>query len=150
MQRNAYGFSIDTELKVGDTETRLRQLLQREGFDVVTRVDLRKIMKAKLGIKFRDYRIIGACDPKLAQQALELEPSIGLVLPFNVVLEARPAHGTRVSFVDPLVLIAMVGNPGLREVAADASMRLTRVARFLPRRPRPEPGAAVTSPAPAG
>ena len=150
MQRNAYGFSIETELAVAEAETRLRQLLQREGFDVVAKVDLRKIMKARLGIRFRDYRIIGACDPKLARQALELEPSIGLVLPFNVVLEARPIHGARVSFVDPLILIAMVGNPALREVAADASMRLTRVARLLPRRSRPEPGAAVTSPAPAG
>jgi uncharacterized protein (DUF302 family) len=150
MQRNAYGFSIETELTAGEAETKLRQLLQREGFDVVTRVDLRKIMKAKLGIRFRDYRIIGACDPTLAQRALEVEPSIGLVLPFNVVLEARPSHGTSVSFVDPLVLIAIVGNPALREVAADASIRLTRVARFLPRRSRPESEAAVTSPAPAG
>jgi uncharacterized protein (DUF302 family) len=88
----------------------------------------------KIGTDFREYRILGACDPTIARRALEVEPSVGLILLCNVIVEAKPLTGSAISFLDPMVALAMVGNPALREVAVDAWTRLMRVARQLTRR----------------
>ena len=131
MRRNAYGFSVDSELGIDQAEANVRALLQEQGFGVLTEIDVRKTLKEKLNADFREYRILGACNPPLAQQALEAEPLIGLLLPCNVVVEARPEGGSRVSFLDPIVALGMVGNPKLEGVAMDASARLMRVAESI-------------------
>lgn len=134
MRRNPYGFTVESELGVEEAEAKVRGLLKEEGLSILTDIDVRKTFETKLGIDFREYRILGACDPSLAHAALEIEPSVGLILPCNVVLDSRPGDGSAVSFLDPMVALAMVGNPALRETAADAWGRLMRVARRLTRR----------------
>jgi uncharacterized protein (DUF302 family) len=131
MRRNAYGFSVDSKLGIDEAEAHVRALLQQQGFGVLTQIDVRKTLKEKLNADFREYRILGACNPPLAQQALEAEPLIGLLLPCNVVVEAKPDGGSRVSFLDPIVALGMVGNPKLEPVAVDASARLMRVANSI-------------------
>lgn len=131
MRRSAYGFSVDLRLDVERAEAEVRRLLKDEGFGVLTEIDVRRTMKEKLDVDFREYRILGACNPPLALRALEAEPTIGLLLPCNVVVEAGPEGGTTVSFLDPIAALTMTGNAVLGEVAADASGRLTRVANRL-------------------
>jgi uncharacterized protein (DUF302 family) len=138
MLRNAYGFSVESELGVDEAEANVRELLKEQGFGVLTEIDVRTTLKEKLNVDFREYRILGACNPPLANQALEAEPLIGLLLPCNVVVEARPEGGSRVSFLDPLVALGMVGNPKLQPVAVDAAARLMRVADSIDRPRTPE------------
>ncbi len=146
MRRNPYGFAVESEMTVDDAEKAVRRLLKVEGFDILTEIDVRKLFQESLGRDFREYRILGACDPSIARRALEVEPSIGLILPCNVVVEAKPVAGSTISFLDPMIALAMVGNPALREVAADALTRLMRIARQLTRRDtRREPGAGTLS-----
>jgi uncharacterized protein (DUF302 family) len=133
MRRNAYGFSVESDLGVDEADATVRELLKEQGFGVLTEIDVRKTLREKLNADFREYRILGACNPPLAQQALEAEPLIGLLLPCNVVVEARLEGGSRVSFLDPLVALGMVGNPKLQPVAVDAAARLKRVADSIER-----------------
>ncbi len=127
----SYGFGVDTELEIEQAEARVRELLKQEGFGVLTEIDVRRTLKDKLDVDFRPYRILGACNPPLAHRALQAEPEIGLLLPCNVVLEARPEGGTRVSFLDPETALGLVGNPKLAPVAQEAAERLHRVADLL-------------------
>jgi uncharacterized protein (DUF302 family) len=126
-----YGFGVDSPLTVEQAEARVRELLRDEGFGVLTEIDVRSTLREKLGVDFRPYRILGACNPPLAHRALEAEAGIGLLLPCNVVVEAGPAGGSRVSFLDPQTALGLVGNPRLEPIAADAARRLRRVAARL-------------------
>ena len=126
-----YGFSVDTALPVEEAEVRVRELLRDEGFGVLTEIDVRSTLRDKLGVDFKPYKILGACNPPLAHRALQAEPGIGLLLPCNVVVEAGPAGGSRVSFLDPKTALRLVGNPVLEPIAADAADRLGRVAARL-------------------
>lgn len=126
-----YGFTVDGPLPVEEAEARVRELLKDEGFGVLTEIDVRSTLRDKLGVDFRPYKILGACNPPLAHRALETEAGIGLLLPCNVVVEAGPAGGSRVSFLDPETALGLVGNPGLEPIAADAAQRLRRVAGRL-------------------
>jgi|SRR5450759_752011 len=126
-----YGFSIDSDLTVEEAESRVRELLKEEGFGILTEIDVKRTLKDKLNVDFRPYKILGACNPQLAHRALQAEPGIGLLLPCNVVLEAVPAGGSRISFLDPEIALGLVGNPELEPIAKDASQRLRRVADRL-------------------
>ena len=127
----SYGFGVDTELPVEEAEARVRELLKQEGFGVLTEIDVQRTLKEKLNVDFRGYRILGACNPPLSHRALEAEPGIGLLLPCNVVVEARPDGGSRISFLDPEVALGLIGNPLLGPIAKDAAERLRRVADRL-------------------
>jgi uncharacterized protein (DUF302 family) len=96
-----YGFSVDIDLTVGDAESRVRELLKEEGFGVLTEIDVQSTLKDKLNVDFKPYKILGACNPLLSHRALLVEPGIGLLLPCNVVVEAGPSGGSRISFLDP-------------------------------------------------
>jgi uncharacterized protein (DUF302 family) len=126
-----YGFSVDTALAFEEAESRVRDLLKEEGFGVLTEIDVQRTFKDKLNAEFRPYKILGACNPPLAHRALQAEPGIGLLLPCNVVVEAGPSGGSRISFLDPEIAMGMVGNPDLEPVAKDAAQRLHRVADRL-------------------
>ena len=127
----AYGFSVDSQLSPEAAADRVRVLLQAEGFGILTEIDVRETLRAKLGIDFRPYKILGACNPSLAHRALQAEPGIGLLLPCNVVVEAGSGEGSRVWFLDPIAALGMAGNPDLEPLAADAAERLRRVAEKL-------------------
>ena len=108
--------------------------LKKEGFAVLTRIDLDKAFKEKLGRDFRPYSILGACNPQLAYRALNRRADIGVLLPCNITVEANPEGGAVVRIANPDTLIGRAGpvNDGaLRDVAAEAFARLKRVAESL-------------------
>ena len=105
---------------------RVRAALKAEGFGVITEIDVQRVMKEKLGTDGPAQVILGACNPVLAHRALQLEPDIGLLLPCNVVVYDTGA-GTRVAAVNAGVMLDMVGNEQLSDVAAEVQARLERV-----------------------
>lgn len=125
-------FHITTVLTLPHEEAleKVRAALKNEGFGIVSEIDVTATLRAKLGVDFRRYMILGVCDPTLAHKALEAEPLVGLMMPCNVVVyEAE--QGTTVSAINPESAMAVVGVPGLAELAADAKARLQRAVGSL-------------------
>lgn len=117
-----------TQLSMADAEVAVRAALAGEGFGVLTEIDLAATLKVKLGLERRPLKILGACNPNLAAQALELDESVSLLLPCNVVL-SETDDGVRISAVDPGEL--MTGEM-FRELASQAAGRLTRALAAVP------------------
>jgi uncharacterized protein (DUF302 family) len=104
--------------------------LKVEGFGILTEIDVQETMKKKLGVDFRPYKILGACNPSLAHRALTIAPEVGLLLPCNVTVSLGD-DGVEISLVDPLGMLGVVVNPELKPVAEEARARLNRVAAAL-------------------
>jgi uncharacterized protein (DUF302 family) len=125
---------VPLSLPFEEAVERATAALKAEEFGVLTRIDVRETLKAKLGLGFRPYVILGACNPRLAHRALEAEPQVGGMLPCNVTVEGREDGGSLVSIVNPEAMIALPPlseNPVLHEVADEARARLLRVAAAL-------------------
>jgi uncharacterized protein (DUF302 family) len=119
------GFRTRLKLDYEQAVQAARAALQEEGFGVLTEIDVKATLKAKLDKDFRRYVILGACNPPLAHRALETDPSVGLLLPCNVIVYEE-GDGSVVAAVDPLALLGVLDNPALREVAQEAERRLRR------------------------
>lgn len=131
-QALSYGFGC--ELKERDFDAaiaRVTEALKAEGFGVLTDIDVQATMKTKLGIDGLPYRILGACNPPLAHQALQAEPDIGLLLPCNVVVREAVEGALVVSFMDPMAIMQMTGNAEVAKVAQEVNGRLQRVMAAL-------------------
>ena len=127
-----YGFGKQVELSFESALQRVTQELQREGFGVLTEIDVQATLHKKLGVNSLPYRILGACNPPLAHRALSAEPAIGLLLPCNVVVREDAASGVRVEFMDPNAVLNLVDNRDVASVAAEVRERLLRVMNALP------------------
>ncbi len=115
---------------IGEAIERTKKALSDQGFGVLTEIDVKKTMKAKIGADVDDYVILGACNPKMAHEAMKLEPRIGAMLPCNVIVRAADG-GVEVSAIDPVASMAAVDNPKLKEVAETVRKMLqTMVARI--------------------
>jgi uncharacterized protein (DUF302 family) len=129
------GFEVHMGHSQADAVERVREALKREGFGVLTRIELDAAFREKLGVEFRPYTILGACNPALAHKALSSRPDVGLLLPCNVTVEAAADGGSTVRITDPMALLSMGGSgrsdEALDAVAADARERLARVAAEL-------------------
>jgi len=122
-----YGFGRTVDASFSDAVTRVTQALQAEGFGILTEIDVAATMKKKLNHDMPPYRILGACNPSLAHRAIEAEPSIGLLLPCNVVVRQDAAGGVRVEFMDPNAVLDLVGRPEINQLAQEVRQRLERV-----------------------
>ena len=126
----SYRFSTTLPLSIDDADAKTREALQAEGFGVLTEIDIQATMKKKLDADYAGYRILGACNPPMAHQALQAEPHIGLMLPCNVILRETEG-GTEVSAVDPIASMAAIENETLGGVAMEVQGRLKRVIEAL-------------------
>ena len=134
MTETNIGFEIQLKLPFDQALERVIQALKAEGFGVLTRIDVDKTIKEKLGEEFRPYTILGACNPPLAFKALSTDPAVGLMLPCNVTVEDDLSGGTMVRIANPEAMMQvgeLQGNEALREVATAARTRLERVADDL-------------------
>ena len=123
---STYGTTLVLQRPFDETVTAVRAALADEGFGVLTEIDVRATMKAKLDIDVPAQVILGACNPPLAHQALTVEPSIGLLLPCNVVVREGDG-GTVVEAIDPTMLVGLSGNQKLEPVATEVAGKLTAV-----------------------
>ncbi len=124
----SYGFRKTVRGTVEEAETRVRAALREEGFGVLTEIDMRGAFREKLGVDFRPYRILGACNPSLAHRALTEEVDIGLLLPCNVVVYEGDEAGTAVvAALDPVLQLGVAGRDDLGPLADEVRARLERV-----------------------
>ncbi|GAC1454800.1 MAG: hypothetical protein PVSMB4_15360 [Ktedonobacterales bacterium] len=131
-----YGFGRTVPIPFDQAIARVTEALKGEGFGVLTTIDVRATMKAKLNADFEPYTILGACNPQLAHQALGIEREVGLLLPCNVVVHqeqagTQEAAQTRVEVADPVAMLGIVRNPAMQELAQEARARLERVLAAL-------------------
>lgn len=123
----SYYISRTVTLPFDEAVLRVVEALQNEGFGVLTEINVKATLKKKLGVDFRNYRILGACNPPFAYQALQAERNIGTLLPCNVIVQEAEGGGTEVAAVDPAVSMQAVGNPALAGVAEQVRSKLRRV-----------------------
>ena len=123
----SYYFSKTLPVGFDEAVRRTVQALKQEGFGIITEIDVKKTFKEKLGIDFRDYRILGACNPKLAYEALQLEDKVGTMLPCNVVVQEIGRDLSEVSAIDPVASMQAIDNPKLRLSAEQVRMLLQKV-----------------------
>lgn len=127
-QTTPYGIATTVGMAYEHALQRTREELAKEGFGVLTEIDVAATLKKKLDVTFRPYMILGACNPPLAHRALMLERDIGLLLPCNVVVYATDDPGKSVvAAMDPIAALELTGNPQVRAVAEDVRARLERV-----------------------
>jgi uncharacterized protein (DUF302 family) len=121
----SYTLTTTVQQPYDQTLAATREALAEQGFGVLTEIDIRATMKAKLDVEVPPQVILGACRPPLAHAALQAEPSVGLLLPCNVVVRAAGDDTTLVEALDPAVMVTLTDNPALEAVAAEAGQRLT-------------------------
>jgi len=123
----SYYFSKEIDLSFEGAIARVTEELKKEGFGVLTEIDVKATLKKKLDADFRNYRILGACNPPFAHQALLAEPQIGLMLPCNVTVQDGENGKTLVSAIDPVASMQAVNNSSLGEVAEQVRTKLQKV-----------------------
>lgn len=122
-----YSFSTKLQGKVDEIEQQLITALKEEDFGILTEIDVRATLKEKLGIEKRPYKILGACNPPLANQAIEADPDIGLLLPCNVVIREEEDGSVCVAFMDPSAVLKLVERDNVDALASEVRSRLLRV-----------------------
>jgi len=132
--QNEISFTVILPDSYEDALQQVTEALKKEGFGVLTEIDVKATLKKKIDVDFRKYSILGACNPLLAHKALQSDPLVGLMLPCNVTVE-EIENGTMVNLVNPISMLLvnplLADNEAIKEVATDAYNRLERVAKDL-------------------
>jgi len=123
----SYYFARTLEQPYEQTVAEVRAALAREGFGVLTEIDVQATMKAKIGKDFRPYVILGACNPTMAHKALEMEDKVGTMLPCNVIVQELAPGRTEVAAINPVASMQAIDNPALKEVAGQVATMLKAV-----------------------
>lgn len=127
----SYNNSKNVSTSFDDTINIVTEELKKEGFGVLTEIDVKETLKKKLDVDFRKYRILGACNPPLAYKALSAEENIGVMLPCNVIVQEKEDGSVQVSAINPMEAMKAVANPNLEEVAKTVSEKLVTVLNNL-------------------
>lgn len=127
----AYNNSKIVNYSFEEALTKVADELKKEGFGILTEVDVKETLKKKLDVDFRKYKILGACNPPLAHKALQSEAHIGVLLPCNVIVQETEAGKVDIAFVNPIETMQAVNNPALGDVATEVSAKLSKVLENL-------------------
>jgi uncharacterized protein (DUF302 family) len=127
----SYTFSKTVALSFDDAVTAATDALKRHGFGVLTEIDVQSTLKKKLSVDFRPYRILGACNPEMALQALRAEDKIGTMLPCNVVVQQHDDGHVEISAIDPVASMQAIDNPTLADVAGKVRNMLQQVIKEI-------------------
>jgi uncharacterized protein (DUF302 family) len=122
-----YGVSKKVDLSFEDALIKVTEELQKEGFGVLTEIDVKATLKKKLDVDHNNYKILGACNPPLAHKALTAEPEIGLLLPCNVVVYEDDNHQTIVAAIDAKIMMSVVGRDDIEPIANEVNQKLAKV-----------------------
>ena len=122
-----YYFTKELNISFDDAIAKVTEELKKEGFGILADIDVKATLKKKLDVDFRPYRILGACNPPFAFQALQTEDKIGTMLPCNVVVQEKTPGKVEVTSIDPVASMAAVNNPNLRTVGEQVREKLKRV-----------------------
>ena len=133
-----YYFSRKLRMPFDEVVTKITQTLQQQGFGIITTIDLKDTLKKKLNVDFRNYKILGACNPQFAYKAISLESHIGVMLPCNVAVQEHENGEVEVSAINPMETMDKIMNTSMTEVATEVSNRL-RIAVDDLHRASPEP-----------
>ena len=125
-----YGFSKTTDYTFEQAIEKVTEELKKEGFGILTSADVKDTFKKKINVDFKNYTILGACNPPLAHKALLAEEELGLLLPCNVIVYDK-GEKIVVSFFDPMAMTALVDNPGVKVVAEEVKKKLEKVLEAL-------------------
>ena len=122
-----YYFSKTIDSPFDEAVARVTEELKKEGFGILTEIDVQQKMKEKLNVEFKKYLILGACNPPFAFKALQLEDKIGTMLPCNVIVQEVDKMKTEVAAIDPIASMQAIQNPGLRDIAEQVQAKLKKV-----------------------
>jgi uncharacterized protein (DUF302 family) len=128
---HGYGYSKTLDEPYEEAVPKIMEALKKEGFGVITEIDVKETLKKKLDVEFKKYRILGACNPKLAFQALSEETELGLFLPCNVIVYENEKGKTVVTAINAMVALSRINNPKLDPIAKEVSIRLQKVIAAL-------------------
>jgi uncharacterized protein (DUF302 family) len=132
MKEQQYGYTVDLGvMEFEEAIGNVTEALKEQGFGVITEIDVKKTVKTKLDIDFRPYRILGACNPKLAHSAIEAEPLIGLLLPCNVVVQQAADGTVEVAVVKPIEMLSVVRRPEMQQLASEVDDKVRKVLSAL-------------------
>ena len=123
----SYYFSRKVGISYDEAITKVTEELKKEGFGILTEIDVKETLKKKLDVDFHKYKILGACNPPYAYKALQAEDKIGLMLPCNVIVQETPDGTVEVAAIDPIASMQAVENPALGEVASGVQDKLKKV-----------------------
>ncbi len=126
-----YSFATRLQGEMDQIEQQVIAALKEEGFGILTEIDVQATLKKKLGLEKRPYKILGACNPTLANQAIDAEPDIGLLLPCNVVVREEEDGAITVAFMDPEAVLSLVDRDDVADLAKEVRTRLLRVREVL-------------------
>ena len=121
-----YGFSKTIDLSFDEAISKVTDELKKEGFGVLTTIDVKDTLKKKINVDFKKYTILGACNPPIAHRALQTEEELGLLLPCNVIVYEKD-NKTTVSFFDPMVMSKLINNKKMEPIAKEVKEKLQRV-----------------------
>ena len=127
----SYYFSTTLDMPFDEAITHVVEELKKEGFGVLTEIDVKATLKKKLGADFRNYRILGTCNPPFAYEALKAEDKIGTMLPCNIIVQETPSGLVEVAAIDPIASMQAVDNPALGDVATEVQAKLKGVVDSL-------------------